>query len=59
MTPLKYFGAFLCLACTFKNRPVAHRSSPTMENPVTRSIRLMTLAAGVVSLFVYVVFHFL
>lgn len=29
-----------------------------MENPVTRSIRLMTLAAGIVSLLVYAVFHF-
>jgi len=37
-----------------------HRSpnSPTMENPVDRSIRLLAVAAGVVSLLVYAVFHF-
>jgi hypothetical protein len=29
-----------------------------MENPVDRTIRLMALAAGVVSLFVFAVFHF-
>jgi len=29
-----------------------------MENPVDRMIRLMAVAAGVVSLLVYVVFHF-
>jgi hypothetical protein len=29
-----------------------------MENPVDRMIRLMAIAAGVVSLLVYVVFHF-
>lgn len=28
-----------------------------MENPVHRTIRLMTLAAGAVSLLVYVIFH--
>ena len=28
-----------------------------MENPVDRTIRLMTIATGVVSLLVYVVFH--
>ena len=34
--------------------------SPTaMENPVDRTIRLMALAAGVVSLLVLAVFHFL
>ena len=32
--------------------------SPTMENPVDRTIRLMTFAVGVVSLLVYAVFHF-
>lgn len=30
-----------------------------MENPIDRTIRLMTIAVGVVSLFVYAVFHFL
>jgi hypothetical protein len=29
-----------------------------MENPIDRTIRLITLAAGVVSLLVYLVFHF-
>ncbi len=29
-----------------------------MENPVDRTIRLLTVAAGFVSLLVYVVFHF-
>jgi hypothetical protein len=29
-----------------------------MENPVDRSIRLLAVAAGVVSLLVYAVFHF-
>jgi hypothetical protein len=34
--------------------------SPTaMENPIDRTIRLMALAAGVVSLLVFAVFHFL
>jgi hypothetical protein len=28
-----------------------------MENPIDRTIRLMTLAVGVVSIFVYVVFQ--
>jgi len=32
--------------------------SPTMENPIDRTIRLIALAAGVVSLLVYLVFHF-
>lgn len=36
----------------------ASLQSPTMENPVDRMIRLMALAVGVVSLLVYVVFHF-
>jgi len=30
---------------------------PTMENPVDRTIRLMAVATGAVSLLVYVVFH--
>ena len=29
-----------------------------MENPIDRTIRLMAIAAGVASLFVYVVFQF-
>jgi len=29
-----------------------------MENPVDRTIRLLAVAAGIVSLLVYVVFHF-
>jgi hypothetical protein len=33
-------------------------SIPTMENPIDRTIRLITVAAGVVSLLVYLVFHF-
>ena len=32
--------------------------SPTMENPIDRTIRLMAIAAGVASLLVYVVFQF-
>lgn len=32
--------------------------SPTMENPIDRTIRLMAIAAGLVSLLVYVVFQF-
>lgn len=38
----------------------SHRSvTPTllMENPVDRMIRLMAIAAGVVSLLVYAIFH--
>lgn len=30
-----------------------------MENPVIRTIRLMTVAAGIVSLLVYALFQFL
>jgi hypothetical protein len=33
-------------------------STPTMENPIDRTIRLMAIAAGVVSLLVYAVFQF-
>jgi hypothetical protein len=32
-------------------------STPTMENPIDRTIRLMAIAAGVVSLLVYAVFQ--
>lgn len=32
--------------------------SPTMENPIDRTIRLMALAAGLVSLAVFFVFQF-
>ena len=32
--------------------------SPTMENPVDRTIRLMAVVAGIVSILVYVVFQF-
>jgi hypothetical protein len=33
-------------------------STPTMENPIDRTIRLMAIAAGVVNLLVYAVFQF-
>ena len=29
-----------------------------MENPIDRTIRLMTIAAGLVSLLVYIIFQF-
>lgn len=44
------FGLFQCIH--WLTLPTA------MENPVDRTIRLMALAAGVVSLLVFVVFHF-
>lgn len=37
---------------------IGFHSPTTMENPVDRTIRLMAFAAGVVSLLVFAVFHF-
>jgi hypothetical protein len=41
------FGVFLAGISTF---------FPTMENPIDRTIRLLTLATGVVGLLIYVLF---